>query len=419
MKKNNNYTDNNNTMDDEDEKLIERWFDLKNVSSGTQINYRIGFRYYVELTGKTPSELLQEAEKEEAGNIIPRKRSINDYLIKYKKFLMNKVAPATVNLYFYSVRSFYRAFDINLPDIKVPTGDIGLEENQGKLLTRKEIHKLISVSSPREKALIYLMALSGMGQREARSITIKQFLRFVSSAIGKELDDVYDLFRFEDESLSEVVVIEITRSKSTIRHHACIPPEATREIITYLKERCYGRNKKIRIKTINDTIFVNIYGKRLSRDSIVTNFRNMGEKAGFKRDKNAYSFWRAHALRKYYISTIMNKLGKKDFADYTTGHKISEQDRAYWKVSPEDLKNTYLEALPFLSLDKAKVRDINTNEFEEYKEKFKEKDDVVSSLVQQIDEMKKQNLARDEFLDKIMSNHKVVEELEELDKLNK
>lgn len=171
---------------------------------------------------------------------------------------MNKVAPATANLYFYSIRSFYSAFFISLPDIKLPKGDIGLEENEGKLLSKEEIHKLISVSPPREKALIYLMALSGMAQKEARNLTIKQFLRFASDVIGKELDDVYDLFKFEKEVLSEVIIIEITRSKRTIRHHAFIPPEVSREIITYLKERCYGNNEKIRIKP-NDPIFVNIY----------------------------------------------------------------------------------------------------------------------------------------------------------------
>lgn len=95
---------------------------------------------------------------------------------------------------------------------------------------------MISVCQPRERALIYLMALSGMAQNEARNLTIKQFLRFASEAIGKELDDVNDLFKFEKEVLSEVITLLITRKKRTIRHHAFIPPEVSREIITYLKE---------------------------------------------------------------------------------------------------------------------------------------------------------------------------------------
>jgi len=419
MEKINTNKNNNITMKPEDEALINRWFDLKNLSPGTQVNYRLGIRYYTEITNKTPSELLQEAEEEQNGPIPPRLRSIITYLVNYKNYLLNKLAPATANLYFYSVRSFYDAFFIYLPNVTLPKGDIGLEENEGKLLSQEEIHKLISVCLPRERALIYLMALSGMAQNEARNLTIKQFLRFASDAIGKDLDDVYDLFKFEKEVLSEVITLRITRKKRTIRHHAFIPPEVSREIITYLKERCYGPNEKIRIKDNNDTIFVNIYGKKLSRDSVVTNFRNMGQKAGFKREANTYSFWRAHALRKYYISTIINATKDKMFADYTAGHKINSVDKAYWKFRPEDLKKDYLEVLPFLSLDQAKVRDVETKEYKEQVEQTKEKDKVVSDLVKEIAEMKKQNQARDKFLDKIMSNPQVIEELEVLDKLDK
>jgi hypothetical protein len=34
-----------------------------------------------------------------------------------------------------------------------------------------------------------------------------------------------------------------------------------------------------------------------------------------------------------------------------TGHKISSQERTYWLANPEDLKEHYLKALPYLSID--------------------------------------------------------------------
>jgi hypothetical protein len=186
--------------------------------------------------------------------------------------------------------------------------------------------------------------------------------------------------------MSNVLTIEITRSKSKIRHHTFIPPEATREIITYLKERCYGRNKKIRIKSNDDTIFVNVSGNKLSRDSVVTNFRRLGLKAGFQREKNTYSFWRAHALRKYFISIIINKTSSKIFADYTAGHKINKQDRTYWQVNPDDLKNHYLEVLPSLSIDKEKLKELKTM----YSEKnfVDSKDEGIAALAQELTVMK-------------------------------
>jgi len=348
-------------MDSEDEDLVNEWFNINNFSSGTQINYRISLRYFIEITTKKPTELIEEAEKQEVSRIIPRKRNVNIYLLKFKKFLCNgKIAPSTANLYFYAIKSFYKAFGISLINIELHSGKIGLEKNIGKPLTPKKIYQFINVSPPRERALIYLMALSGMGHKVARNLTIKQLLYFASSAIEKDLDNVYDLFRFEDEILSEILTIEITRSKSKISHHTFIPPEATREIITYLKERCYGKNENIRIKSNDDTIFVNTSGNKLSRDSVVTNFRNLGEKAGFKREKNAYSFWRAHALRKYFISIIIDKTSSKIFADYMAGHKLSKHVRIYWQVNPADLKKHYKKVLPFLSLDQAKIQELKT-----------------------------------------------------------
>lgn len=116
-------------MDSENEDLLEEWFNIKNISPGTQRNYRISLRYFIKLINKQPLELIEEAEKQEAENIIPRKRNVNKYLLKYKKFLyQSKLAPSTANLYFYSIRSFYKAFDISLIDIELNSGDIGLEK---------------------------------------------------------------------------------------------------------------------------------------------------------------------------------------------------------------------------------------------------------------------------------------------------
>ena len=62
-------------------------------------------------------------------------------------------------MYFFAIKSFYKSFDITIPEIKLSYGDIGLDKNIGRPLTRKDILNLVHMASPREKALIYLMAL--------------------------------------------------------------------------------------------------------------------------------------------------------------------------------------------------------------------------------------------------------------------
>lgn len=390
----------------DDKDLLEKWFLIRNISSGTQEIYEIAIKDYMKLTGKTLTELLLEAKKENLSNIELMDRKITLYLLRFKKKLKNDgKAPSTINLYYFAIKSFYKAFQIILPEIVMDTGDIGLEKNMGKRLTRKDILKMIGVAPPRERALIYLMALSGMGQQEARDISIKKLVDSASESIDIDLKDVYDLFSHEEQVLEEVLTITIRRKKVKYRHITFLPPEATREIINYLKERCYGRNDNIRIHNIYDKIFVNKRGKELSRDSIVTNFRRIGEEAGFSKEKGSYSFWRSHSLRKYFISKIINKSGNKIIADYMAGHSINKQDRTYWEAKPEDLKDLYLKVLPYLSIDKAKVRDVDSNEFKTYVEDSKRKNIRIEALEREKDDYKMYK----EFVDHLMQNKEFVD----------
>lgn len=370
----------------EDEEVIDRWFLTRNLSEGTQENYKIALRDFTEVIGKSPKELYEEADAEEEKGKRPIKTKAYHYMLKFKKHLINNnSAPNTAKYKFSAIKSFYKALGITLPEIKMDSGDIGLEENQGKPLKREDIQRLANSANPRERAIIYLMALSGMGQQEARDLTIRKYLESASSAIGKDLDDVYDIFKFENEILKEILTLYITRKKVKYRYITFIPPEASREIISYLKERCYGRNEKIRIQNSNEPIFANKLGGPLSSDSIITNFRLAGKKAGFKRDENVYSFWRSHAMRKYFISTIINKKGEKIIADFMAGHKIGKQDRAYWQANPDDLKAYYMEALPFLSIDGAKVKDYSSEEARRFENDMKKKDEEIKMLQEKVD----------------------------------
>lgn len=395
-------------MKENDENLIEKWFLIRNLSSGTHESYRIALREFTTLIGKSPSELIDEAEKEEDAGIRPRKRQVTHYLLKFKKQLEeNEVAPGYLSLNISAIKSFYKAFDITIPEIKVNRGDIGLEKNMGKPLTRKNIRKLISAANHRERALIYLMALSGMGQQEARDLTIDKLLKSAGAAIGMELENIEDLLKHENQILKEVLTLEITRKKVRYRHHTFIPPETTREIISYLNERCSGRNEKIRIKSNDDYIFVNNLGNKLSRDSIVTNFRRIGQQAGFRKDKGAYAFWRSHALRKYFISTIINKIGEKTIADYMAGHKISNQDRTYWQANPEDLKNHYLKALPYLSIDEAKVKDLHSKEYSELRKEAEQKENQIRYLKEKVFDLDKRLKKSEGFFDRLSKKHEM------------
>lgn len=358
-------------VNETEEELLDRWFLIRNISSSTQKTYMLAINEFKNLLGKDLDVLIKEAKEENLSNVEIMERKVTLNLLKFKKHLRESgKAPSTTNLYYSAIISFYKAFQITLPEIKMDHGDIGLEKNMGKRMQREDIIKLVGVAPPRERALIYLMALSGMGQQEARDLKIKTVLDAASETISVQLKDVYDLFSHETQVLKEVLTLSIRRKKVMYNHLTFLPPEATREIINYLKERCYGRNENIRIKDKSDTVFVNNKGASLSRDSIVTNFRRIGLEAGFEKEKGSYSYWRSHSLRKYFISKMINKSGDKTIADYMAGHTINKQDRTYWEANPKDLKKLYLKALPHLSIDKAKVKDVDSDTLKDYEKRL-------------------------------------------------
>lgn len=359
--------------DNEDKFIYQEWFTQKNLSSGTRQSYTISLECFKKYTGKTLSELIDIGEKEQQSGLLMRKRSVNKFVIGYKSYLDNKgYAPGSIKNKMSAVFSFFKSFGIDYPEITLPTGDICLEKNYHRPPKKTEIQAMISVANPRDAAIIYTMALTGMAAKEIRNLTVGKYLEIAEEAIEKPLRTVDDLFEHENEVLEEILTLELTRKKVNYRHQTFIPPESSRAIIAYLKSRKNHRNEKRHIKSLTDPLFISKTGGPLDRTAIGNNIRRLGHVAGLKppTEERTYRYWRPHSLRKYFISTIINKIGDHILADYLAGHKIDNVKRAYWHSEPEELKKKYVKALPYLSIDEVKVKDFESKEFKESKERI-------------------------------------------------
>lgn len=245
-----------------------------------------------------------------------------------------------------------------------------MKEKFGKLLTRKDINKIISVSPAREKAMVYLIALSGMIQGEFIDLTIGNFLGAASSAVEKELTDVYDMFKHEREILQEILMLGFKKTEINLRHPIFIPPETSRVIISYLKERCFGDNEKIRINCIDDLIFVTDCGKKMTTASVFQNFQDIGTNAGFQYKNEYNKFKGPHSLMDYFMNIISNKSRSQILVDYLLGYHLNNQYRTFTRTDLLFLKKYYIEVLPYLSFG---IRDMKYLECKELFEKSKEK----------------------------------------------
>lgn len=351
---------------------VKDWTTQKNLAESTEKIYINILLSYCEYTEKNPTELIEEAEEDEINGLRPRRRRVNRYFFNYfRKLRDDEKAPKTIILYMNALRSFYDANDIQVPKITLPANN-SLEQNKGKLLSREEIRRMVDVAGLRERAMIYTMALSGMSQNEARNLTIKKFMEALSVETGKRIRTLNELLDINEKDIKDcVITLEVIRQKTHYRYITFLPPEAIIQILSYLRERSFGLNEKIRIENLNEPVFVKNNGEKLSRDSVVTNFRRIGLESGFEKEHGAYSFWRSHSFRKYFISTIKNTIGDYVIADFMAGHKLSNVEDVYWYRDSRELKQRYLKALPYLSIDEAKVKDVKSEEYKEIKEENK------------------------------------------------
>ena len=98
--------------------FIRELFSTINPSENTIQSYLSVMQKYTDFTGKTPEELIDEAEKEIDDGIRGRKRKIGRYLTDFRNQMQDSgLAEKTVYLNIAGVRSFYGAFDVDLPKL--------------------------------------------------------------------------------------------------------------------------------------------------------------------------------------------------------------------------------------------------------------------------------------------------------------
>jgi len=139
------------------------FFNKIEAAENTQKMYRQALKYYTKITNKTPEELILEAESEIKEGKLMRERKLNQYLTAFKKFIDSQsFAPKSKNVFISGVKTFYKTYDIQLPNHVKTRKAQPLRENAINGFLRKEtiVKMLNNAASLRDKAIILAMASS-------------------------------------------------------------------------------------------------------------------------------------------------------------------------------------------------------------------------------------------------------------------
>lgn len=334
---------------------VTDWIDTLNPSPNTEKNYLLAIKVFCEWTGKTPGELLFEAEDEIRKGTLMRQRNIKRYLVGFRKMLQEKgYAPMTVKGYLSGIKSFYSINDIELPTLPRTEKVRALEEHK-EIPKKEDLQTVLKICDPLEKALLLIGISGGLASNEIINLKISDFKKG------------YD-------PKTEIATLSLRRIKVAFDFITFLTPEASRAIWDYLNYRereviidCERRQKqrdKQKIYSDNGYLFIgrkipdtfletrDERERKLERDALMRIYRVISEKAQKSTPKNNWNIIRSHNMRKYFNSALLNAGCDSFIVEFLMGHTLDDTRSAYFRASPEKLKEIYKKYVPFLTIQK-------------------------------------------------------------------
>ncbi|KKH99335.1 hypothetical protein EO95_16335 [Methanosarcina sp. 1.H.T.1A.1] len=351
--------------------LIIDWIDTLNPAINTKKLYLQAMQNFTDWTGKTPEELLTEAEDEIKSGKLMRQRKIKSYLIGFRKYLQDqKLSDLSVRSKMTGVRSFYKTFDIEIPTMQRIGKAKPLPENKA-IPTKEDLQQILKVCDPLEKAVLLVGVSSGLASNEIRDLKISDFKQG------------YD-------PKTEITTLDLRRKKVNRDFVTFISPEASHAVWDYLAYRerkpKYSNPKRLKqlskqeITSDNGYLFVirNVPEefldkhdeeiRKLQESTITKIYRIISEKAQKNTPTGQWNLIRSHNVRKYYNSALLNAGADSFFVEYTMGHTLDATRCAYFRASPDKLKEIYQKYIPYLTLQK----ELDVSESLEYQQIKKE-----------------------------------------------
>lgn len=373
----------------------------KDRPESTKRKYNGRIKEYCMFHNMLPSELLEEAEVEAKNSEISfRKRKIRMRLLNYREHLKSKeLADKTITDKISTVRTFYRYFQIDLPIGNNGSKRVQRLETDEDIPDREIIRESLKHANKKYRAIILLMASSGMGASEVRNLKYGDFIFAVKDYLKLKRNDQYNV----DEIIEQlkdcencIGVWKIIRVKTQNEYVTFSTPESIFYVLDYLKER-------VRIgdppESIDQFLFRSAehpqnQDRQLKERAFMKYFERLNKKMQLGKNKTQpkYAFFTSHQLRRFFATTLDGVIPHDDI-DRMEGHIKGQIDRAYFKTTVKKLKKSYMNGIEVLIINKAIVIDKTSEKVQELEDALKSKDkkmeDEVGKMAHRVDLLEK------------------------------
>ncbi len=441
-------------MKKEDVEILDKISETQtNWKFNTRQAYNSAVNKYTEFHGKSLSELIKEAEKEEDEGLPWRKRQLKTRLSSFRTYVYKEKLLNTAKSYFTKVRAIYRYLDIEvhkLPSISEKAGNHPIPIYYEDLPTNEKIRLACDVSDPLMTAILIFMSSSGQAAKETLNLTVRDFIKATREYHTIKIETGHDN-RYEGEISTDnqelqiikddIIITEpkmilnkvikdligvdekmypdfqIQRDKTKKYYRTSCSDEATRAIVNYLLTRPDKIDFDEKLFKINENYFYERFNE-------INNTLELG-KIG---SRNKFT---SHMLRKFHASNLEKSVKKEDGTvekgmgekeiDALQGKVKYGTRKSYFFNDYDSLRELYIQFVDRLKIYGNKDDDFRTEEYKELEEKLKEeiaaKDKIINDVVGENLKIKKDT---EEFKNEINKEMKKVnEKLEKHDPLIK
>lgn len=370
----------------ENDRKLKQMYIRKDLSENRKKIYKRVFKKLYQLTGLTPTQILQIAKEEQKPKIIDNQiefKEIEDRTITeiqydfYDKLLEDGLKNESIKTEIAAYRAFLNEYNIQLPKM------INIRVNQplyetGDLPSKEDILRAInSTNNKRNKALFYFMSSSGIRPVDVRNLKIKDFLNSCKYYIGEDAT-LQDLYKSDYEQI--IPCFYFRPQKTSKFDNVCCTfcsNEAVNSIMDYLQSRP--------IQSTDEYLFSTGDGGKIAPTSFITLFQRINDKE-FGVNRFGERFFKPKFLRKYFITTCNRHSGDLLKVRLLAGHSLSDIDRAYNEINIDVMRRFYIGLLPYLNLHSTEVKTVKSKEYQDLEHKLKRQELENEKLRLEIDE---------------------------------
>ena len=339
--------------------ILNEIFRERNSSENTQKSYARSVNQFEIYFEQHLGEILIIAETEEDQGIPWRKSTLRQYLIEFRSYLYNKYKSKTAKLYLTLIISIFRHYEFVIPKLPRFSEDIEvipiLPED---IPDREMLQKCLDVSPQIVAVFALFTSSSGMSRRDALNLKVKDYLK-ATKEYHDNMDNVSAAIKEMNECGMDIIPVfeHLVRQKTGLPYFTFASPEAAEAINNYLISRkvlVYDETGKVtgaRDVTPEDDLF------DVSYQWIGDLFEEINTKLSLGK-AGRYNRFTIHMMRRYHATQLHAAGMSEDKINLLQGRTPkSVIHESYIRVKVEDLKQEYIECLPYIVISEVdKVR---------------------------------------------------------------